>query len=147
MMCVPDTILAAVLCIYIYLCFMVIHCVFLYLLYFDTWTEKPCLWSSKQNKWWWWWWWWWCIFVRHFWLPLVKIRVIFGCSGTYESPSHVRAFTARARTRAPRLHENSHRFAPAGHLLAPTRYCRKCHNLQPAPPPTISIRQYTNNNQ
>ena len=43
--------------------------------------------------------------------------MVFDCSGTYESSSHVGAHTARTKLAplAPGLHENLHRFAPAGH--------------------------------
>ena len=75
---------------------------------------------------------WGCTFVRYFWLLLVKIRGFIDCSGTYEPPFHVAARTARTKFAplAPGLRENSHQFTPAGHLLAPIRYCRKCHSLQ-----------------
>ena len=71
---------------------------------------------------------WGYIFVRHFLLLLVKIRVVFCCGRTYESQSHVGARTARTKLAplTPELHENFHRFTPAGHLLAVTIYCQKC---------------------
>ena len=52
---------------------------------------------------------------------------------------HVGAHTARTKLAplALELHENLHRFAPAGlsgHLLALTKYCRKCHSLVWMPP-------------
>ena len=70
--------------------------------------------------------------LRHFWLPLVKNRVVIGCGRIYEPLFHVGTRTTRNKFAplAPRLGENSHWFAPAGHLLAPTRYCWKCYNLQ-----------------
>ena len=50
----------------------------------------------------------------------------------YKPPSCVGAHTTRTKF-APLplvLHENLHRFTPAGHFLAMTRYCWKCHSLQ-----------------
>ena len=71
-------------------------------------------------------------FVRHFSLPLVKIRVVIGCGRTYEPPSHVGARTARTKFAplALGLCESSHQFTPARHLLPLTKYCQNCPSLQ-----------------
>ena len=65
---------------------------------------------------------WGCTLVRHFWLPLVKIRVVIGCRTTYKPPSNVGICTARTKF------HHSHRdyvkictdSAPAGRLTSHT---------------------------